>query len=100
MLAHPNLGLHARLGVIVAKRVMKRAVDRNRVRRLIRESFRHHQETLGGLDIVVLVRCNCSDKPTEVLFNCLKQQWRDLAKRCVQVPSSVSGVTNGVLRDS
>ncbi len=72
----------ARLGVIVAKRVMKRAVDRNRVRRLIRESFRHHQQSLSGLDIVVLVRCNCSDKPSGVLLNCLKKQWQGLTVRC------------------
>jgi ribonuclease P protein component len=46
----------SRLGVITAKQYLKRAVDRNRVRRVIRESFRHQQALLKGLDIIVMVR--------------------------------------------
>lgn len=45
-----------RLGVIVPKAIIKKAVARNRLRRHIRESFRHHKEILKGLDIVVLIR--------------------------------------------
>lgn len=41
----------SRLGLIVAKRVARRAVDRNRARRVIRESFRSAR--LSGLDVVV-----------------------------------------------
>lgn len=44
----------ARLGLIVGKRMLRRAVDRNRAKRVIRESFRQ----AGGLptmDIVVRV---------------------------------------------
>ncbi|MBP6103674.1 MAG: ribonuclease P protein component [Gammaproteobacteria bacterium] len=86
MLARPH-SAGARLGVIVAKRIMKHAVDRNRVRRLIRESFRHHQQALSGLDIVVLVRCNCADKPSGVLLSCLRKQWQDLIARCASASS-------------
>ena len=49
-----------RLGVIVAKRVLRRAVDRNRAKRLIRETFRCAKASLPALDIVVQVR---SDAP-------------------------------------
>ena len=48
-------GRTPRLGIVVAKRVLRRAVDRNRVRRVIRESFRLARRRLPGLDIVVLV---------------------------------------------
>lgn len=51
---------HARLGVIINKRFVNRAVDRNRLRRILRESFRHHQEYLKGLDIIVLMRSKWS----------------------------------------
>lgn len=45
-----------RLGMVVAKKKVRRAVDRSRLKRLIRESFRHQPGDLAGLDVVVLVR--------------------------------------------
>lgn len=52
--ARPADGGRARLGLIVGKRVVRRAVDRNRAKRLIRESFRQ-REGLPAMDIVVRV---------------------------------------------
>ncbi|MEM1434066.1 MAG: ribonuclease P protein component [Pseudomonadota bacterium] len=43
----------ARLGLIVAKRVLPRAADRNRVKRLLRERFRRRAATLPKVDLVV-----------------------------------------------
>jgi ribonuclease P protein component len=43
----------ARLGLIVGKRQLKRAVDRNRVKRVLRETFRVQRARLPALDIVV-----------------------------------------------
>ena len=45
-----------RLGLAIAKRLMPRAVDRNRVRRLSRESFRAHLSALPNRDYVVFAR--------------------------------------------
>lgn len=66
VLYKPNQRLHARLGVVIGKRFIKHAVDRNRLRRVIRESFRHHQDSLKGLDLIVMIRSECStlDKPS------------------------------------
>ncbi len=80
MLARPNHLKVARLGLIVAKRINRRAVTRNHIRRLIRESFREHQALLAGLDIVVLVRCVLPRGENEVFFGCLKRQWRELVE--------------------
>jgi ribonuclease P protein component len=44
-----------RLGLIVPKRVFPRAVDRNRVKRVLRELFRAQQEKLGSRDILIRV---------------------------------------------
>jgi ribonuclease P protein component len=47
---------YSRLGLIVAKRVLVRSVDRNRTKRVLREAFRLTQHELGGLDVVVRVK--------------------------------------------
>jgi ribonuclease P protein component len=81
LLATPNLREHARLGLIVAKRFERKAVRRNLVRRLIRESFRHHQRILAGLDVVVLVRCRLPEQKQSFFYEGLEQQWQQLAKQ-------------------
>lgn len=78
MLARPNERDGARLGVIVAKRIVRRAVHRNAIRRLIRESFRINQCRLKGLDVIVLVRCVLPKAPNTFFLDCLVQQWQDL----------------------
>lgn len=45
----------ARIGLIVGKRVLRRAVDRNRARRVAREVFRRNRLELPDVDIVVQV---------------------------------------------
>jgi ribonuclease P protein component len=45
----------ARLGMVVAKKVAKRSVDRNYMRRVLREFFRAQQFQIGSLDLVVRV---------------------------------------------
>lgn len=54
--AKPNSLAHPRLGLIVAGKVVRRAVGRNRVKRLLREVFRARQQDLAGLDLVVRLR--------------------------------------------
>jgi len=49
----PDSGNGARLGLVVAKKYLKRAVDRNHVKRIIREQFRCLRGGLPALDLVV-----------------------------------------------
>ncbi len=56
---------HPRLGLAIAKRLMQRAVDRNRVRRLVRESFRAHQPRLPNRDCVVFARKDLRPYPSK-----------------------------------
>jgi ribonuclease P protein component len=53
VMARPNQVGHPRLGMIVAKRLLARAVDRNRVKRCVRESFRQVMLDLPACDFVV-----------------------------------------------
>jgi len=58
--AKPNNRIHSRLGLIVAGKIERLAVNRNRVKRLLREVFRERQGDLVGLDLVVRLRCRVS----------------------------------------
>lgn len=77
-----------RLGVVVSKRIVRKATSRNYLKRIIREGFRHQQEQLAGLDIVVMVRAGISllDKPK--LHKELDSLWQRLIVRCQSVSSS------------
>ena len=46
---------HARLGLVVTKKGNAKAVRRNRIKRIVRETFRQHQPSLGTYDVVVQV---------------------------------------------
>jgi ribonuclease P protein component len=49
-----------RLGVVTTKRLGK-AVRRNRVKRLLREFFRHHKGVLPSQDIVIIAKKGAAD---------------------------------------
>jgi len=52
----PNDIGHARLGLVVGKKVARRAVDRNYMRRVLREFFRIKQHEISHVDLVVRVQ--------------------------------------------
>jgi ribonuclease P protein component len=54
--ARPNGLAHARLGILTGKKVAPRAVDRNRMKRIVRETFRAWRDRLPGLDVLVRLR--------------------------------------------
>jgi ribonuclease P protein component len=80
VLARDNGGQEARLGLAVAKKFAKRAVDRNRLKRLIRESFRNHKAELVGLDLVVLIRPATAKQENSRLFSSLETHWGRLSQ--------------------
>jgi ribonuclease P protein component len=55
-LFRPHNGGGPRLGIIVGKRFIARAVDRSKVKRVIRECFRTRRVELAAADYVVRVR--------------------------------------------
>ncbi len=82
VLARPSGESAARLGLAISRKQIKRAVDRNRVKRLIRESFRHHQDLLAGLDVVVIGRHGLLEKDSPRVFACLESHWEKVSARC------------------
>lgn len=43
----------ARLGLVVGKRALRHASDRNRVKRIIRETFRRQRHAFPAFDVVI-----------------------------------------------
>ncbi|MEA5445017.1 ribonuclease P protein component [Gammaproteobacteria bacterium AB-CW1] len=78
----------ARLGMAISRRNAGSAVERNRLKRLARESFRHRQSTLAGFDLVVMSRPEASRADNRTLFESLDRHWQRLMKRCDSSSSS------------
>lgn len=73
---------HARLGVSVSRRVSLKAVERNRIKRQVRESFRLYQSTLRGIDVVVVAFAPAGPAPNVELRQSLQQHWEKIAHLC------------------
>ncbi|WP_338622914.1 ribonuclease P protein component [Agarivorans sp. OAG1] len=82
ILAKSNTLEHPRLGLAVSKKSVKLAVGRNRIKRLVRESFRLHQHKLPAVDIVVISKNGISDLDNKDLTKLLEKSWRRLTRRC------------------
>lgn len=80
-LARTNPFDHPRLGLVIAKKHIRHAVDRNRMKRLIRETFRAKQQQLAGIDVIVLARKGMNDVTNAVLIEHLNGQWDRLIRR-------------------
>jgi ribonuclease P protein component len=80
--ARPNDGTQARLGLSIAARLVGNAVRRNRVKRLIRESFRQHQHRLPVVDIVVNARAGAREATSAAIAESLRRHWQAVIKKC------------------
>ncbi|HEX7340990.1 MAG TPA: ribonuclease P protein component [Rhodanobacteraceae bacterium] len=65
----------ARMGMAVSRRVSTRAVERNRIKRLIRDSFRHQRGQLPNMDILVIAHHDAAGQPGTVLRSDLAVLW-------------------------
>lgn len=81
VLVAPNGLLRPRLGMIVPKKVIRTAVARNRVKRLVREWFRLLQSDVVGLDVIVRLKYRCDEQLLESDF----QSGLAACKTCVQM---------------
>ncbi|WP_189441648.1 ribonuclease P protein component [Rhodanobacter panaciterrae] len=69
---------HARLGLAISKRVSKRAVERNRIKRLLRESFRRVRHQLPAVDLMVMAREQAAGVPGSQLLVEIDGLWKKL----------------------
>ncbi|WP_095499574.1 ribonuclease P protein component [Paraferrimonas haliotis] len=82
LLAITNEQEHPRLGLTVAKKQVKLACRRNRIKRIMRESFRQHQHELPAVDIVAICKKDLQHMDNEAIHKLVRKLWRKLGRRC------------------
>ena len=75
ILARKNNLEHPRLGLTVAKKYLKRAHDRNRIKRLVRESFRLSQHNLPSCDFVFVAKRGIGQLDNQTFLQTLDKLW-------------------------
>jgi len=76
-----NSGKNNRLGLAIAKKRVKLAVQRNRIKRIIRESFRLNQHELPAIDMVVMVKSGIDHLDNNEINQQLSKIWRKINQR-------------------
>lgn len=76
---------YPRIGLTVAKKHVKRAHERTRIKRLTRESFRLRQHSLPAMDFVVIVKKGVQELDNRALTEMLEKLWR---RHCRQARAS------------
>ncbi len=87
LLARANPLAKARLGITIAKKNVRTAVQRNRIKRLIRESFRHHLLEIPTLDYIVFAREGVECFNNQILLHSLATHWKRLILQCKSASS-------------
>ena len=82
VLASRNDEGHARLGMAVSRKAARSAVARNRVKRVVRDHFRHTTDALPPVDLVVIARPGIARRHANEMRQSLKHHWRRIAKQC------------------
>lgn len=70
----------------VPKRVLKRATDRSRIKRLIRESFRRNRGRMPAVDVVVSVKAPPRDLRDPALTREIDNIWEALLSNIRAAP--------------
>ena len=78
LLAKVNACAGHRLGLVIAKKNVRLAVHRNRIKRVAREFLRTRPAGEPTVDVVLLARRGMGDLDNAELSSILQQQWKKL----------------------
>lgn len=81
LIARDNTLGHPRLGFAIAKKQVKRAHERNRIKRLTKEYFRQHQHSLPTKDFILMARTAVIDLDNKQVISTLEQLCHRICKK-------------------
>lgn len=91
VLANRNGRSSARLGLVIAKKNVALAVQRNRIKRQLRDTFRLRRRLLDDLDVVVLARKDADKLDNKALKNTIESLWQDLHRKLERAAEKSQG---------
>lgn len=56
----PTTATSGRVGYVIGKKLLGRAVDRNRLKRMLREAIRKRRPAMNAFDLVIRLRQPCA----------------------------------------
>ncbi|CAA0115137.1 Ribonuclease P protein component [Halioglobus japonicus] len=90
LLARINTGPRHRLGLVIAKKNVRLAVQRNRIKRVAREFFRTLPADSPPIDVVLLARRGMGQLDNDELSSILRQQWQKLIRHANKGTQDIS----------
>lgn len=82
ILVSAHTSTNPRIGFAIAKKQIKKAVHRNGLKRIFRESFRKNQHQLPARDLVVMVRKQILLNDSMQLRASLDKHWNSIINQC------------------
>jgi len=92
LLVRPNGLDRPRLGLVIAKKKVRLAVERNRLKRTIRTSFRLHRGTLPPVDLIFMARNDLGSLASAELALQLEKSWKRLTRKAVTAAAPTADV--------
>ena len=84
-----------KIQIVVPKKIVTKAVDRNFIKRQIRESFRKNKSQIPNLDVVVLIRKGIDVLPNVVISSKMNSLWNDLCAKSAEQPNRTNSSVIG-----
>lgn len=86
---NPDSALSGRIGFIISKKNIKLAVQRNRIKRIFRDNFRHLPDQMLNYDLIVMAKKGADKLTNEEIHKLAHKLLKKTTKRALQNQASL-----------